>query len=71
MAELRGLLCTRYDAADGIDQPYCTIPGFTPAEQEARYLEQRHEEVKRLSASEDRAAIASLMRSLPAVRKVQ
>jgi hypothetical protein len=70
IAEIRGLLCTRYDAADGIDQPYCTIPGFTPGEQEAKYLE-RHEEVKRLSAGEDRAAIASLMRSLPAPRKIQ
>jgi hypothetical protein len=39
MAELRGLLCSRYDADDGIDQPCCSIPGFTAEDAEARFLE--------------------------------
>lgn len=43
-AELRGLLCTRFDAADGVEG-YTTLPGYTPAEMEARYLEQ-HERLK-------------------------
>lgn len=43
-AELRGLLCTRYDAADDIDA-YCNLPGYTPAEMEARHIEQ-HEALK-------------------------
>lgn len=42
--EVRGLLCTRFDAADGIDE-YCGLPGYGPAEQEAKYLAQ-HEQRK-------------------------
>jgi hypothetical protein len=38
MSELRGLLCTRYDAADGMDEPNCSIPGFTAEESKAKYL---------------------------------
>jgi hypothetical protein len=44
-SELRGLLCTRYNAADGIDEPSCSIPGFTAEEAEAKFLAQ-HENVK-------------------------
>lgn len=36
-AELRGLLCTRFDAADGVDA-YCNLPGYTAAEMEARHI---------------------------------
>jgi hypothetical protein len=43
-AEVRGLLCTRYSAADGIDQ-WCNLPGYRAADYEARYLEQ-HEQCK-------------------------
>lgn len=57
--ELRGLLCTRYDAADGKDQPFCSIPGFTPSEMEAKYLA-KHEERKMLGAAQDREALALL-----------
>ena len=42
--ELRGLLCTRYDAKDGIDA-WCNIPGYTAADGEALSLE-RHEVFK-------------------------
>lgn len=38
-AEMRGLLCTRYDAADGIDQ-YCGIQGYRPCDYEERHYEQ-------------------------------
>lgn len=40
MSELRGLLCSRYDALDGIDEPSCSIPGFSPEESEAKFLAQ-------------------------------
>lgn len=43
-AELRGLLCTRFDAADGIDG-YCNLPGYTAAEMESRHIE-KHEQLK-------------------------
>lgn len=43
-AELRGLLCTRFDAADGIDA-YCNLPGYTAAEMESRHIE-KHEQLK-------------------------
>lgn len=35
---IRGLLCTKYDAADGVDA-YCTIPGFRPEDGESRTIE--------------------------------
>jgi hypothetical protein len=44
LAEIRGLLCTKFDAADGIDG-YCTLPGYTAAEMEAKHLE-HHEQFK-------------------------
>jgi hypothetical protein len=50
LAELRGLLCTRYDAADGRDA-YCTLPGYSPTDQEAKHLE-AHENLK-LAAPQD------------------
>jgi enoyl-CoA hydratase/carnithine racemase len=43
-AELRGLLCTRYDPADGIDH-WCSLPGYTAADAEARHYAQ-HEQLK-------------------------
>lgn len=43
-AELRGLLCTRFDAADGVEG-HCSVPGYTAADAEARYLAQ-HEQLK-------------------------
>jgi hypothetical protein len=53
IAEVRGLLCTRFDAADGIDRPFCSIPGFTADEAEARYLA-RHENTKALEQAQAR-----------------
>jgi hypothetical protein len=44
-AELRGLLCTRFDPEDGIDRP-CNLPGYSPDDQEAKYIV-RHEQIKR------------------------
>ena len=38
LAELRGILCTRYDAADGIDQ-WSTLPGYCAQDAEARFLD--------------------------------
>jgi hypothetical protein len=45
LAELRGILCNRFDPADGIDQ-WSTLPGYRAEDNEARYLE-GHEEQKR------------------------
>jgi hypothetical protein len=52
LAEIRGLLCTKYDAADGIDG-YCALPGYTPGEMEAKHFEQ-HEQIKAGSWEADR-----------------
>lgn len=50
-AEVRGLLCTRYDAADGIDQR-CSLPGFTAEENYQRHLEQ-HQQLKAGGITDD------------------
>ena len=38
LAELRGILCSRYDAADGIDQ-WSTLPGYRGDDAEMKQLE--------------------------------
>ena len=43
-AELRGVLCTRFRPADGIEA-YSSLPGYTPEDSEAAYLEQ-HKQMK-------------------------
>jgi hypothetical protein len=47
-AEVRGLLCTRFDPADGIDRPYCNIAGYTAEEAETKHIA-RHDQLKRLN----------------------
>jgi hypothetical protein len=42
--ELRGILCTKYDPADGVDA-WCNIPGYRASDGEAKTLE-RHEVLK-------------------------
>ena len=51
-AEVRGLLCTRYDAADRIDA-YCNLPGYRAADCEARSLteHEQHKAQERSSGS--------------------
>lgn len=44
LAELRGILCTRYTPADGIDH-WSTLPGYRAQDAEARFLE-GHEQLK-------------------------
>jgi len=44
-AEVRGILCNKYDAADGIDG-WSTLPGFRDCDNEAKYLEETHERLK-------------------------
>lgn len=61
-ADLRGLLCTRYDPADKIDQ-WCSLPGYTAAEAEMKYLTQ-HEEIKQLGPGGASKEIAQSMRQL-------
>lgn len=69
MSELRGLLCSRFDAADGLDEPTCSIPGFSAEEQEARFLE-RHEEIKQLANKPVAPESRELVRRLLASAKV-
>ena len=42
IAEVRGLLCTRFDAADGVDT-YCSLPGYSQDEYEAKHYEQHRQ----------------------------
>ena len=59
IAEVRGLLCMRFDAADGIDRSWCSIPGYTADENEARYLA-KHGAMKRLEQGEAKRLLESL-----------
>lgn len=43
-AELRGLLCTHFKPADGIERS-CGIPGFRPEDYEAKHFD-RHQALK-------------------------
>ena len=52
--ELRGLLCSRFKPADGIEE-YTSIPGFAPADCEARNLED-HERYKQMDRAEPRTS---------------
>ena len=49
-ADLRGLLCSRFDAADGKDPGFCTLAGYTAAENEAKYYARNEEDQKFLNA---------------------
>lgn len=40
VGELRGLYCTRYKPSDGIER-HSTLPGYTPADNEARYEQEQ------------------------------
>jgi hypothetical protein len=69
-AEVRGLLCTRFDAADGIDQ-WCSLPGYTAEEQEAKHLE-RHKQLTQAEGyvgEESRDMVRQLKRALKALPK--
>jgi hypothetical protein len=55
LPELRGIFCTRFKPADGIQQ-YCTTPGFRAEDREAEFFakereenESRYQEYKRLA----------------------
>lgn len=48
-AELRGVLCTRYRPADGIEMD-SSVPGFTAADGEARSIEVHEERMRELEA---------------------
>jgi hypothetical protein len=66
ISELRGLLCTRFDAADGIDEPNCSIPGYSAEEAEARYIAE-HEARKQLErAGPRREEAAQLVKQVAA-----
>lgn len=61
IAEVRGLLCSRFDAADGIDRARCSIPGHTAGEAEARFLA-GHNERKAVEQREAKFLLNSLKR---------
>ena len=39
-AQLRALMCTRFKPLDGEEGPFCQIDGFTPVDNENRFLEE-------------------------------
>ena len=67
--ELRGLLCTRFDPADGIEM-YAETPGFTAEDNEARFLARQAEEVKFLTAGEMAPESAEMIRLLAEKKKL-
>jgi hypothetical protein len=46
VAELRGMYCTRFKPADGIDE-YCSVPGFSANDCEAAYIDERSKQTER------------------------
>ncbi len=74
ISELRGLLCSRYNAADGIDEPSCSIRGFTPEECEERFYERELEALptrQQILAPESAAMIQKLLLAAKPKGKVQ
>ena len=61
-AQLRGLLCTRFKPADGIEMD-CAIPGFTPADSETRELE-GHERYRELKNPDHRGSLKRIIDGL-------
>jgi hypothetical protein len=57
--ELRGLLCTRYDAADGIDR-YCTLPGYRAEDYEQQHYERHKQFLAGGYAEESRTLLKQL-----------
>lgn len=66
LSELRGLLCTRYDPADGVDQP-CSLPGYRPMDFEDQHFE-RHQMLKSGGFEQDHTALQSLTEGLDTER---
>lgn len=62
--EVRGLLCTRYDAADGVDA-WCSLPGFSAADAEARHYE-HHAQLTGKSPGYDQALDTALTSTMNA-----
>src|SRR3954466_970438 len=77
-SEVRGLLCTRFDPADGVDQ-WCSLPGYTAADGEAKSLaehEQRkiQEKVGGYVSEESREMLLRLageMKQLPVPKRTE
>lgn len=65
--ELRGVFCTRFKPKDGIEANCATTVGFTPLDQEQRYIEQHREG---LGPSKD-ARLAETMSDLVDRKKLQ
>lgn len=68
-AELRGLLCTRFKPADGVEA-YCSLAGFTPADSESQTLLE-HEDRERIETSEHRAPLEREITELAKQKRVQ
>lgn len=67
--EFRGLFCTRFKPADGIEADCLETPGFTGAALEARSIE-THEERKALTGGRDQKLIAGAPGAIPEVEKL-
>lgn len=67
VAEMRGLYCTHFRPADGIEAN-CAVPGFTPADSEMGYLHDVSEP-KRIEESRKPEAIRALTGKIQEISK--
>jgi hypothetical protein len=68
--ECRGIVCSRYDAADGIDA-YCSLPGFTAEEAEAQFLlkEADQKKPRQQIADSSRQFLAEALKAKPTTKR--
>ena len=64
LKEIRGILCWKYDAADGEDA-YSSLPGFSPIDGEAKSYE-THRQLKDAGGWEQDVEALKNLRQLPA-----
>lgn len=67
VAEMRGLYCTRFKPADGVEAN-CTVAGFTPADSEMGYL-QAASEPKRIEESRKPAVVQAITGKIQDIAK--
>jgi len=67
--EFRGLFCSRFKPADGIEGDCANTPGFTPGELEAKSISD-HEDRKALMAGQAQKLIAGPISAIPEVEKM-
>jgi hypothetical protein len=66
--ELRGVFCSRFKPADGIEADCAETAGFTPGELEARTISD-HEDRKALSGARDQKLLAGATAAIPGIEE--